>query len=159
MTPLARFGFAAVAVPIVVATLAAVGYGAAARTRWGSIDTAPRNSAEAAAVGNAAALLRFIHSGDNPTRVHPLRPHIVSSRLLFATTLEAAVTSRRLEMVRLLDREGVIVGADDRLFLACLASDLHASDVADYLAPSRAPCAEGASLARVFARTAVAGDD
>ena len=116
-------------------------------------DGGPRNSAEAAAVGDAAVLLRLLRSGESPLRVHRLRPEIISSDVQFATTLEAAVWSRRIEMIRLLDREGVIVGRETRGGLACLAADLDLPDVMAYLAPDGVQCVPGEASARVVART------
>lgn len=111
-----------------------------------------RNSAEAAAAGDAAAALRFIRLGDNPTRVHAVRPEIISSAILRVTTLEAALWSRRINMIRALDREGAIVGDDERQTLACLALDLDQPDVAEYLAPGTT-CVRNAAMERVVARS------
>lgn len=111
-----------------------------------------RNSAEAAAAADPAAMLRFMRQGDDPTRVKPVRPELISSEVLFATTLEAAMWARELNIVRLLDDEGAIVGADQRLELACLAEDLDLMAVAEYLVPERT-CEPGAALRRVKART------
>jgi hypothetical protein len=55
-------------------------------------------------------------------------------------------------MIRVLDREGAIVGADERRQLACLAQDLDLPDVANYLAPNQA-CVRGAALERIIARS------
>lgn len=111
-----------------------------------------RNSAEAAAAGDAPTALRFLRMGDNPSRIHPIRSDIISSRIRNATTLEAALWSGHIEMIRVLDREGAIVDGDQRRELACLALDLDLPDVANYLAPERT-CVRGAALERIIARS------
>jgi hypothetical protein len=116
-----------------------------------------RNSAEAAAAGDAATLVRFLRLGENPTRVQQVRPELISGAVVRVTTLEAAMWSRRLEMIELLDAEGAFVDPDQRRELACLASDLDLPEVAAYLAPDRT-CEKGAALERVFDRSR-AGED
>src|ERR1051325_7645543 len=76
--------------------------------------TTAANSAEAAALGDMAVALHLIRLGNNPTRVQPIRPWIISSNVQRATPLAAAMWSRRIEMIRTLDRQGAIVGADTR---------------------------------------------
>ena len=44
----------------------------------------PRNSAEAAGLGRAAELLRFLKEGQDPRAVYPVRPEILSSAILWA---------------------------------------------------------------------------
>ena len=120
-------------------------------------DTRAMNSAEAAALGDAASTLWFIRHGDDPTRVHDVSPSIISASVRRATTLEAAMWSRRIELIRALDREGVIVGDQTRRDLACLALDLGLPDVAAYLAPGGLACKPGEAQGRVLARTNGAG--
>jgi hypothetical protein len=111
-----------------------------------------RNSAEAAAAGDAAMALRLLRMGDNPTRIYPIRSGVISSQVLSATTLEAAMWSRHIELIRALDREGAIVDQDQRRQLACLALDLDLPDVASYLAPDQT-CVRGAAVKRIIARS------
>jgi hypothetical protein len=112
----------------------------------------PRNIAEAAGLANAAETLRFLSAGADPTRVLPIRPEILSSAILQLTALEAAVWSRQIALVQLLDEYGVIVG-DERHRLACLAADLPAEDIRMYLAAPGAPaCAPQRILDSVVAR-------
>jgi hypothetical protein len=128
----------------------------ATRERTGSAPvtaTAFRNSAEAAAAGDAATMLRLLRLGDNPTWVHQVHPDLISSRIVRVTTLEAALWARTIHIIRALDREGAIVGDDQRRELACLARDLDLTDVADYLAPG-ARCVAGEAMNRVLARSA-----
>ena len=118
----------------------------------------PRNSAEAAGLGRAAELLRFLKAGENPHVVYPVRPEILSSAILRATTVEAAMWSRQVEMIKLLEREGAIDGSEERAALACLAADLKIDDVVEHLAPEGVSgCEPGQALARVTARTSSAG--
>jgi hypothetical protein len=144
---------AALVVPLVAATLW-IGWIAAGEAAGVRPFSAPplRNSAEAAAAGDAAAMLRFLRMGDNPTRIYPIDPSLISSTVQYATTLEAALWSRRVDPIRLLDRQGAIVGVDARRELACLAADLDLPDVVAYLAPHHL-CVPGAALSRIQART------
>ena len=114
----------------------------------------PRNSAEAAALGNPGAVLRFLRAGENPHDVHSLRGSVISAEVLRATTLESAMWSREVTMIRLLDRKGAIADDAERMALACLAADLDVSDVVVFLAPEgTAHCQPGAAAAAVVART------
>jgi hypothetical protein len=111
-----------------------------------------RNSAEAAAAGDAATMLRMLRLGDNATWVHQVRPDLISSAIVRVSTLEAALWSRHPEMVRALDREGAIVGSEQRHELACLARDLDMPEVADHLAPGAA-CVPDEAVKRVVRRS------
>ena len=118
----------------------------------------PRNSAEAAALGSAGDLLRFLRRGEDPHRVYDVRTDIISSAIARATTLEAAMWSRQLEMIQVLDREGAIATEPERGALACLAADLRIEDVVEYLAPEGVgDCDPGQAMERVTARTSAAG--
>ena len=118
----------------------------------------PRNSAEAAGLGRAAELLRFLRAGQDPHAVYPVRPEILSSAILRATTVEAAMWSRQLELIKLLEREGAIDGHEEREALACLTADLEIDDVVQHLAPEGVSgCKPGQAIARVAARTSTAG--
>lgn len=115
---------------------------------------APRNSAEAAGLGRAGDVLRLLRSGENPHEVYAVRPEVMSSAVLYATTLEAAMWSRQLEMVQMLEREGALVDHDEREELACLAKDLRVDDIVEYLAPGgTAHCEPGKAFERVVAMT------
>jgi hypothetical protein len=112
-----------------------------------------RNSAEAAAAGDAARALRFLRMGHNPTRIQPVRPHLISPDVLQVTTLEAAMWSRQIDLIRALDREGAIVDPDQRRDLACLAFDLDLLDAQRYLAAD-VTCERGAAIKRIIERSA-----
>ena len=113
----------------------------------------PRNSAEAAALGRAADLMLFLRSGEDPDRVYQVDPEVISSSVQLATTSEAAMWSRQLALVRLLDAEGALHDHETRRRLACLAADLDLDDVAQYLSPAVDHCVPGRALADIVART------
>jgi hypothetical protein len=116
-----------------------------------------QNSAEAAALAHAGDVLRFLEMGEDPHAVYPVRPEVISSAILRATTVEAAMWSRQVEMIKLLDREGIIRD-HERASLVCLAVDLQVDDVVEYLAPTGVhACEPGQALAGVVARTRTAG--
>jgi hypothetical protein len=93
------------------------------------------NIAEAAGLGRGAEVLRFLHEGADPAVVMAVNPDIISSSVTRVTALEAAVWSRRVQMIRMLDRRQLIPGAV-RAHLACLARDIRAADIAEYLGNS-----------------------
>ncbi len=104
-------------------------------------------------MGRASDLLRFVWLGQRPDEVLPLRPSIVSSQVQHATILEAAIWSRQLVLVRLLDAQNAIMDQAARHHLACLAVDIQLDDVIGYLAPDGVgTCAPDEGLARVLAR-------
>ena len=112
----------------------------------------PRNIAEAAGLGSGAEVVRLLRRGEQATRVLPVRPEILSSDVQQATALEAAVWSRSVELVRLLDDAGAIP-AGERRRLACLARDLEVEDLIEYLDEDDAACTPGAVADEVMART------
>jgi hypothetical protein len=112
----------------------------------------PANIAEAAGMGRGAEVLRFLQEGADPTVVLPVHPEIISSSITRATALEAAIWGRRVEMIRMLDRLGVIGPA--RAHMACLARDIRAADIAEYLgAESPDACEDGAAARLVRDRS------
>jgi hypothetical protein len=120
----------------------------------------PRNSAEAAALGSASEFLRFLRRGEDPRRVYDVRTEVISSAIARATTLEAAMWSRQLEMIQLLDRLGDIPIGPERRALVCLAADLQVEDIVEYLAPGGiSDCEVGAAIGRVVARMTGDGGD
>ena len=114
----------------------------------------PRNVAEAAGMGNAAELVRLLPTLDDPRRVWPVRPEVISSSVQHATVLESAVWSRKGGLMVLLDRHGLLVDAATRAHVTCLAMDLEAQEIVDALTRAGTPaCQPGAALERVLART------
>jgi len=114
---------------------------------------APRNSAEAAGLARAADVVRFLRMGEDPRHAYAVRPEVISSAVLRVTTLEAAMWSRQVELVKLIDGQNAI-DRDERAALACLAVDLGVDDVAEYLAPDGTRhCEPGQALERVIARS------
>lgn len=115
------------------------------------------NSAEAAGLARAGDVLRFLRNGEDPRRVYAVRPEVMSSAVRRATTLEAAMWSRQLELVQLLvqllDRQDPL-DLSERAALACLAADLRVDDIVEYLAPDgTGHCEPGTALERVHARS------
>ena len=106
-----------------------------------SITMAPANIAEAAGLANASEVLRLLRSGEDVSVVMPARPEIISSAIPRISALEAAVWSRHVELVHMLDARGVILG-DERRRLACLAADLQIGDIVEYLSPKVPPACE-----------------
>jgi len=153
----ARSTAAAVAIagPVVVATLMIVAFSGLELLGRTPFAVGPfRNVAEAAGLGAASDVLRMLGNGEDPNRVMPVRGEIISSSVKQATALEAAIWSRRLELLELLDRRGAIVDMQSRRHLACLASDLSALDIAEYLSRHTSPdCVRGHELDLVLQRT------
>src|SRR5688572_10703798 len=156
MDRLPRVLSVAVAAPPCVALLCALGVGIAERS-GGTLFAAPQpaNLAEAAGADRADLVVRFLRAGQDPARVYPIHGDVISSAVLHATALEAAIWSRQLEMIELFDRAGAIPPRGDaRRALACLAADLRVDDVVEYLAaPDAAPCVPEEALNAVMART------
>lgn len=120
----------------------------------------PRNSAEAAALGDAAATIRYLTHGEDPLAVHPIRPDAISSTMRRATTAEAMILSRRSQMLILLEDRGVLRDPAVRAALACLAADIGQNEAVGLLFASAPPsCEPGAALQRVLARSAAAAKE
>ena len=113
----------------------------------------PLNIAEAAGMANAADVVRRLRLREDPHRIYPVRPEILTSTVTRATAPEAALWSRQVELLRLLDREGALLGGSVRQELTCLALDIGTSELAEYLTPGGAECEPGAALARLEARS------
>jgi hypothetical protein len=145
----------AMAGPAVVATLMIVTFSGLELLGHTPFAVGPfRNIAEAAGMGAASEVLRLLGNGEDPNRVLPIRGAIISSSVRQATALEAAIWSRRRELLELLDRRGAIVDAPTRQHLACLAADLDARDIVEFLSSGRAPaCEHGRTLDLVLERT------
>ena len=112
-----------------------------------------RNIAEAAGLGSGPEVLRLLRQGEDPNQVLPVRGEIISSSLTRVTALEAAVWSRRVELVKLLDANGAIKGDESRHHLACIARDINAADILEYLAPTGAECVPEEHMNLVAKRT------
>lgn len=147
----------AVATPVVLATVAVLTFSALELGGETPLSYGPvRNIAEAAGLGHASEVLRLLASGQDPNQVWVVRRGIISSTITKVSALEAAVWSRRAQLVELMDRRGAIVDAESRRQLACLANDLPnpVKEIADYLSPQGAPdCVPGQALGRVEARS------
>lgn len=114
----------------------------------------PRNVAEAAGLANGSELLRLLRAGQDPRRVWDVRPEVISSTVTHVTAIEAAVWSRKAQVIELLDREGALADPGDRQRALCLARDLPVDEVVAYLTPTTtAECAPNATVEAVLART------
>jgi hypothetical protein len=114
---------------------------------------APSNLAEAAGMGSMPEVLRFIRQGADSTRVENVRPDIISSEITKVTAPEAAIWSRRVQLVRLMEREGAFGNEADRPHLACLARALNVADIVEYLTPAEsAECDPDQTIAQIAAR-------
>ena len=113
-----------------------------------SMETSLPSLAQAAALGQGAVIMRQVASGHSPEQLHEVSDGVASAPLVL-TANEAAVWARRLETVVLLDRLGGIVGT--RPFLACLARDVGAPEIASYLSTTE-PCVPGRARMTILAR-------
>jgi hypothetical protein len=148
-----RVAVALLAIPLVLGTarlgwmVVAEGVGVVAE------DRVPLNIAEAAGLENASEVVRRMRLGEDPVRVLPVRPHVISSSVPLASAIEAAVWSRQVELLELFDREGAAIDERSRAELACLAADISADDLWEYLTMDRAvTCEKDAALKRIQAR-------
>ena len=113
----------------------------------------PANLAEAAGMGTLPEVLRFIWEGADSTRVENVRPDIISSEITKVTAPEAAIWARRVQLVRLMEREGAFGGEADRPHLACLARALQVAEIVEHLAPQGSPdCDPERTIAQIVAR-------
>lgn len=144
----------ALAAPVVLATLGVllfIGMELSGRT---PSSIRAESIAEAAGIGNSAETLRRLLAGEDPARVQAIRPFIIGSEITQVTALEAAVFSRRVQLVQMLDDRGAIVGGEARRALACLALDTDIGEIVQYLAPDGPPaCEPGAARALIVARS------
>jgi hypothetical protein len=143
------------ALPIALATVILAWIPLAERVDPDTDERRPLNIAEAAGQANASEVVRRLRLGEDPNRVYPVRPHVIPLPVTMTTAGEAAVWSRQVRLMNLLDREGVLLGGRGREELACLARDVGASEVEAYLAANGpAPaCEPGAVLQRIIARS------
>ena len=112
----------------------------------------PANIADAAGRGRGAEVLRFLHEGADPAAVMTVDPEIISASITRVTALEAAVWSRRVQLIRMLDRRQLI-SAPARAHLTCLARDIRATEIAEYLGDSNAgTCEKDAAMRAIEAR-------
>lgn len=145
---------AAIALPVLAGTLAGVVFvGAELLGRTPPLaEAAPRNLAEAAGLGSVPDVWRLLDDGHDPHRLYDVRPHIISSSIPRATPGEAAIWSRRVELLQFLDRRQALGGPSDRADLTCLARELKAEDISEYLAAGTAVECSGSVIERIAAR-------
>jgi len=144
----------AAVVPVAIGTLVVLAFALLEMGGRTPMSLHPENLAEAAAMGNAAETGRRLSFGESPYRVEPVREDILVSDPVRLTPVEAAVMSKKLELIKLLDSRGAFVGDDTRRTLACLAMDVGASDITEYLGRGLTlDCGEpGATRLRILTR-------
>jgi hypothetical protein len=115
----------------------------------------PANVVEAAGMGLSADVLRFLRAGQQPNAPMYVRPHIISSEVTQVTASEAAVWSRRVRLMELLEHERALDDPALRWHLICLAADLRAWEVHEFISShvSAPQCEPGAAVRRVAARS------
>jgi hypothetical protein len=115
---------------------------------------APRNIAEAAGRGSSSEVLRFLKLGQDPRVVMPVGPEVISSSITRVTALEAAIWSRRIRLMRVLQREGHFADPAVRAYLICLAVDIKAQEIQQFLSPNSSdPCQPNATVRAIAARS------
>jgi hypothetical protein len=95
----------------------------------------PRNIAEAAGMGNGSEVLRMLREGQDPNAIVSISPDIISSSITRVTAIEAAVWGRRVQLLRLLEREGAIRSGETREYIACLATLARVEAIVEEFAP------------------------
>jgi hypothetical protein len=114
----------------------------------------PVNIAEAAGLGSGAEVLRLLRAGEDPSLVLPIRREIISSTVTKASAVEAAVWSRKVQLVELLVREGALTDPQQRHHVLCLSRDVGVGEIVEYLGKTdSAPCEDGSTQAAVQARS------
>jgi hypothetical protein len=115
---------------------------------------APANIAEAAGMAMESEVLRFLRQGQDPMTVYDVRPDIISSSVTRATGLEAAIWSRRVRLLGILEREGAIPNHEVRRHLVCLAEDIRAHELAERLVQEgNFDCETGQAYGLIAARS------
>jgi hypothetical protein len=144
----------AAAGPVAFATLLVVAFIALDIAGRTPSAIAAMSVAESAGLGLGGETLRRVEAGEDPRQIQNVRAEIISSSVRRVTALEAAVFARKVELVRMLDRRGHIADAAMRRQLACLAVDLAARDIVEYLSHADASaCPRGAALAAIVQRS------
>lgn len=113
----------------------------------------PANIAEASALGRADLVYRYLRDGSDPLRIYPVAAHVISTAVRRVSAIEAAVWSRQVQMIQLLESAGALRDAPTRRHVACLASDLEAEAIVDYLRPAgEQPCRAEQALGTIMDR-------
>ncbi len=100
---------------------------------------APRNVAEAAALRDAADVVRRVERGEDPNQPGEIRAGLLASHAVTLRPLEAAAAAREREMVQLLIELGAIFDARIWQRAFCISD---ASSVREVLHAHRPPAAE-----------------
>jgi hypothetical protein len=92
---------------------------------------------EAAALRDNGEVVRLIESGVDVNTPGAVRQDIVAARALVLTPLEAAVASRRADMVELLLEQGAQLDAATWTRLVCFSNSVKATDILSLIEPRR----------------------
>lgn len=140
---------AVVACPIVVAVAVTAMFVTAELVGFRPFAQRQFSLAEAAAEGDAPAMMRHLLTGANPLARYPVAPDVLTrDSQAPLTPLEAAALANRVRNIDLLERWGVPIDAAERVRLFCLASAARADDVVAMLGRDREmpSCAEPHTL-------------
>ena len=108
-------------------TVTLVQAAAGAHPRWPDVRL---NLSEATAVRDTAEVVRLLDDGTDPNARYAVRPGLVdNSETVNITPIEAAISIRRSELVSLLLKRGVRVGAADWTRLRCVAREYEDEDL------------------------------
>lgn len=95
--------------------------------------TQPLTLPEAAALKDDAEVLWAIRRGVDPNARALVRAGVISDRERLLTPAEAAVASRRVQMLHFLVQQGARMDADTRRSLLCFARRVEAGEIVEYL--------------------------
>lgn len=102
------------------------------------------NLSEAAAGRDAATVELLIGAGEDPNVMRTIRPGVLDGSAARMTPIEAALDARRLEIIDLLLRHGVLLDEADRVAYACKAKSRGDADIVRYFEARGGPvtCSE-----------------
>jgi hypothetical protein len=104
---------------------------------------------EAAALRDAAGVVRLVEDGHDPNERLPVRPGILKSYALVVSPLEAAVGARRVQMFSLLLGHGAKIDSSNRMVLKCFAMKERVVDIVDLISTSEDGAVEEVSCEEV----------
>jgi len=112
--------------PPVAAFALVAGFQVAEAFGFQPLSAQPANVSEAAAMGAAAAALRFIADGSDPNVPRPIAPGVLGTLPRTVDAIDAAILGRRPEMITLLRQHGARV--TDAARAQCLADAINFPD-------------------------------
>lgn len=115
--------------PVVAATLCVAIYVGLEMLGHPIFASRPVNLAEAVANDDPATVLRLRHEGASLVDVYHVRGDVLITPAAEATPLEVAALRDRAQIIRLLERSGVVVDDQLRSHLLCIAERAASRDV------------------------------